>query len=66
MVVSKKTNSPKISNAIDGQLIEHVTSYMYLGSLITDDGRSEKEIKIRIMIARTIFTNMKHYYRVEA
>ena len=32
---------------------------MYLGSLITEDGRSEKEIKRRIMIARTTFTNMR-------
>ena len=32
---------------------------MYLGSLITEDGRSEKEINRRIMIARTTFTNMR-------
>ena len=30
---------------------------MYLGSLISEDGRSEKEIKRRILIARTTFTN---------
>ena len=39
MVVSKKPNSPKINIAIDGQKIEQVTSYMYIGSLITEDGR---------------------------
>ena len=59
MVVSRKPNSPKINIAIDGQQIEQVTSYMYLGSLITEDGRCEKEIKRRIMIARTTFTNMR-------
>ena len=32
---------------------------MYLGSLITEDGRSEKEIKRRRMIARSTFTNMR-------
>ena len=32
---------------------------MYLGSVITEDGRCEKEIKRRIMIARTTFTNMR-------
>ena len=42
MVVSKKPNAPKINIAIDGQHIEKETSYMYLGSLITDDGRCEK------------------------
>ena len=59
MVVSKKPNSPKINIAIDGHNIEQVTSYMYLGSLITEDGRCEKEIKRRIMIARTTFTNVR-------
>ena len=59
MVVSKKPITPKINIAIDGQHIEQVTSYMYLGSLITEDGRCEKEIKRRIMIARTTFTNMR-------
>ena len=79
MVVSKKPNSPKINIAIDGQHIEQVTSYVYLGSLITatpddgnsqrkrrrrgslitEDGRCEKEIKRRIMIARSTFTNMR-------
>ena len=53
MVVSKKSTSPKINISIDGQQIEQVTSYMYLGSLITEDGRSEKEIKRRIMIAHS-------------
>ena len=33
MVISKKPNSPKINIAIDGEQIEQVTSYMYLGSL---------------------------------
>ena len=59
MVVSKKPNSPKINIAIDGEQIEQVASYMYLGSLITEDGRSEKEIKRRIMIARSTFTYMR-------
>ena len=53
MVVSKKPNSPKINIAIDGEHIEQVASYMYLGSLITEDGRSENEIKRRIMIAHS-------------
>ena len=57
MVVSKKPNSPKINISIDGQQIEQLTSFLYIGSLITEDGRSEKEIKKRIMITRTTFTN---------
>ncbi len=60
MAVSKKPNSPKINIAIDGEQIEQVTSYMYLGSLITEDGRSEKEIKRRIMIARATEHSHQH------
>ena len=59
MVVSKKPSSPKINIAIDGEHIEQVASYMYLLSLITEAGRSEKEIKRRTMIARCTFTNMR-------
>ena len=66
MVISKKPNSPKINIAIDGQRIEQVTSYVYLGILITEDWRSEKEIKRRIMIARPHSPTWEHYYRVEA
>ena len=59
--MTKKPNSPKINIAIDGEQIEQVTSYnfMYLRSLITEDGISEKEVKRRIMIARITFTNMR-------
>ena len=59
MVLSKKPNSPKINIPIEGQQIEQETSYMYIGTLITEDGRSEKETKRRRMIARTTFTNMR-------
>ena len=55
MVVSKKPNSPKINISIDGLQIEQLTSFLYLA----EDGRSEKEIKKRIMIIRTTFTNMR-------
>ena len=48
-----------INIVIDGQHIEQVTANMYIGSLISEDGRCEKEIKRRIVIARTTFTNMR-------
>ena len=58
MVVSKKPNSPKINIAIDGQHIGKVASCVS-SSEITEDGTSEKEIKRRIMISHTTFTNMR-------
>jgi endonuclease/exonuclease/phosphatase family metal-dependent hydrolase len=44
---------------IDGQVVEQVSKFKYLGSLITDDGRSEAEIKARIGMAKDAFTRRK-------
>jgi hypothetical protein len=58
MVISKKDTTTKINIIIDGTNIEQVTKFMYLGHMITDDGRCEEEIKRRIAIARTTFSKM--------
>ena len=49
----------KVNIKVDGVILEQVESYQYLGQLITDDGRCEKEIRRRIGIARTNFLKMK-------
>ena len=41
--------------AINGQVLEQVKKFKYLGQWITDDGRCECEIKNRIEIARSTF-----------
>ena len=59
----KKTKLMRISKQpgkvvellIDGYQIEQVSSFCYLGSMITEDGRSEKEIKCRIGMAKSKF-----------
>ena len=40
-----------------------VTSYRYLGSIVTEDGRSEVEIKTRIAMAKKAFWKMKEVTR---
>ena len=40
--------------------IKQVNSFEYLGSFITSDGRSDKEIKRRIGLAKSSFNNMKN------
>src|SRR6218665_3134652 len=37
-----------------GVVLEQVTSFVYLGELITGDGRSDKDVKRRIGLARTV------------
>ena len=59
MVASKKQETPKVSINLDGTAIEQVKKMVYLGSITTEDGKSEMEIKRRIEIARNAFNNMK-------
>ena len=55
MVFSKSSNPPNTRIHIEGKLIEKVQTFTYLGALMTEVGRSEKEIKIRINIAKRTF-----------
>ena len=48
MVVTNSKDIPKLNIKIDNKEIVQVKSYTYLGQLITEDGRSEQEIKRRI------------------
>ena len=43
----------------DGQQIEQVREFLYLGSLISDDGYCEKEIASRIGMAKKVFPGQK-------
>ena len=51
MVASKKQPVPKTP-------IEQVTNMVYLGQMVSDNGKSDSEIKRRIEIARNAFINM--------
>ena len=55
MVFSKSSNPFNTRIHIEGKLIEKVQTFTYLGALMTEDGRSEKEIKRRINIAKRTF-----------
>ena len=59
MVASKKQETPKVSICLDGTATEQVQKMVYLGSITTEDSKSEVEIKRRIEIARNAFNNMK-------
>jgi hypothetical protein len=58
MKVSKKTGG-KVNIKINGNKIEQVQSFKYLGSTITENGRCEAEIKIRIALAKEAFSKIK-------
>src|SRR4051812_7480277 len=44
---------------VDGQRIEQVKSFKYLGSVITEDGRSHSDVSIRIAMAKEAFNKRK-------
>jgi hypothetical protein len=45
--------------AVDGQRIEQVKSFKYLGSVITEDGRSHTDVITRIAMAKDAFNKRK-------
>ena len=53
----ERKRMPKLT--INKQNIEQVKSFVYLGHLITDDGKCLQEIKIRIELARNTFAKMQ-------
>ena len=58
----QKTNimasSPITSWQIDGETVETVSDFIFLGSKITTDGDCNHEIKRRILLGRKIMTNL--------
>ena len=51
-------SSPITSWQIDGEIMETVTDFLFLGSKITADGDCSHEIKRRLLLGRKIMTNL--------
>ena len=51
-------SGPITSWQIDGETIETVTDFIFLGSKITADGDSSHEIKRRLLLGRKSMTNV--------
>jgi hypothetical protein len=60
MVISKKKETPICNVYINGHQIKQVKEFKYLGSWMTSDGKSEKDIKARIGMAKTAYAELKH------
>ena len=61
-------SGPIISWEIDGETVETVSDFIFLGSKITADGDCNHEIKRRLLLARKVITNLdsifksRHYF----
>ena len=51
-------SSPITSWQIDGEMMETVTDFIFLGSKITADGDYSHEIKRRLLLGRKAMTNL--------
>ena len=51
-------SGPTPSWQIDGETVETVTDFIYLGSKITTDSDSSHEIKLRLLLGRKVMTNL--------
>lgn len=59
MVVSRKKEVPVCDIYTNGTKLKQTQSFVYLGTRITSDGRSDSEIKSRIAQAKSAFQRMK-------
>ena len=53
------TSSPITSWQIDGETVETVADFVFLGSKITADGDCSHEIKRRLRLGRKVMTNLE-------
>ena len=60
MVISRTDPFPEINILLNGSKLQQVSTMVYLGHLISSNGKCEKEIKRRIEIARGAFESMRN------
>ena len=51
------------SREIDGETVETVSDFIYLGSQITADGDCSHEIKRRLLLGRKVMTNLDSIFK---
>uniref|UniRef100_A0A4W2HLL5 RNA-directed DNA polymerase n=1 Tax=Bos indicus x Bos taurus TaxID=30522 RepID=A0A4W2HLL5_BOBOX len=56
-------SSPITSWEIDGETVETVSDFMFLGSKITADGDCSQEIKRRLLLGRKVMTNLDSVFK---
>ena len=58
-------SGPISSWEIDGDTVETVSDFIFLGSKITIDGDCSHEIKRRLLVGRKVMTNLDRYSKAE-
>ena len=58
-------SGPITSWQIDGETVETVPDFIFLGSKITADGDCSHEIKRRLLLGRKVMTNLDSIFKTE-
>ena len=58
-------SSPITSWEIDGETVETVADFIFLGSKITANGDCSQEIKRRLLLGRKVMTNLDSIFKAE-
>ena len=56
-------SGPMTSWKIDGEIVETVSNFIFLGSKITTDGDCSHEIKRRLLLGRKVMTNLDSIFK---
>ena len=56
-------SGPITSWEIDGEMVETVSDFIFLGSKITADGDCSHEIKRRLVLGRKVMTNLDSIFK---
>ena len=59
MGVTKKRERLPVSITLAGESLKQVATFMYLGSVLSEDGRCESEIRARIGMAKVTFGKLR-------
>ena len=58
MLVSRKPENKKIVIKVDDEMLQQVSKYIYIGTEISEEAKSDKEIEKRSNIAKEKFSKM--------
>ena len=56
-------SSPITSRQIDGETVETLSDFIFLGSKITADGDCSHDIKRRLLLGRKVMTNLDSIFK---
>jgi len=57
MKIGRKSSTIKLT--VDGEILQQVEEYKHLGSILSSSGHTEKDICVRIGMAKSAFNKLK-------